>query len=114
MASVKSIAVGVLVAAGTSCASDLLTPTPGTLEGTWRTVPQAIQPTGNYTRELVFSAAGRYVATTRLRGTYAGLPSDSVISFESQFGRFILAGNALHMVQDSAHWLTCCVVLSRS
>lgn len=99
----KSTLAFVVSIAVTACGSEaLVAPSPAALTGTWLTTVQPTQPRGSFVRKLEFFATGRYVSRGESRGTYAGVPSDSVISYTSNYGAYTLAGDTLRLVQDSA------------
>lgn len=102
MTLLKSIFTVVAPLVVIACGSEVLAPAPAALTGTWLTVAELLQPTGSFTRKLVFSPSGRYTSTIESRGVYAGVPSDSVISYSSEYGAYTLTGNTLRLVQDSA------------
>jgi hypothetical protein len=50
---------------------------------------------------LEFTEDGHYMVTGESRGVYAQLPADSAGSIRHEYGTYALAGDTLHVYQDS-------------
>ena len=86
----------------TACGGDVVAPTSAALAGTWSTTAKSIQPRGSFTKKLIFMGADQYGSIWELRGSYATVPDDSVVSYEKDYGTYSLTGNTLRLNQDSA------------
>ena len=85
-----------------ACGRDVLAPAPAALTGMWLTAAKSIQPRGSFTKRLLFVGVDHYVSTWESRGSYAGVPDDSVVAYENDYGTYSLTGNTLRFTQDSA------------
>jgi hypothetical protein len=101
VSSIRTLVVLLLVATGTACGADLLAPSSDALVGRWYRGPEAQNPTGQFIRNLEFTADGHFVATGTFRGIYPQLPADAVASISQQYGTFRLDADTLRFSQDS-------------
>jgi hypothetical protein len=101
MSSIRVLLSMLVVGASVACAEILVAPSPDGLTGRWSADPMPLSPTGQLFRTLEFSADGRFVRTSIMRGVYAQQPAGAVASTISVYGKYSLARDTIRFVQDS-------------
>ena len=101
MPAIPAALTALVLGAGIACHDVLIAPSSQALAGRWSTAPELLSPRGEFIRTLEFSTDGKYVRAVTSRGSYSQLPADAIGSFTREYGGYVLAGDTLHLAQDS-------------